>query len=231
MLVKDWMSGTVISIEASAPVSEAIDLLTKNIISMLPVVRKGRLVGVISDTDLKPYTSHPPGFTISTSEPSLLLSEIKVQDIMSKPAITVPTDYTVEETARVLSTNRISGVVVVDENNQIAGVMSQTDVNRVMVNVTGLQMGGIVFGLRLGEVQGSIKEITDIFRSYGGRIASILTSSERVAKGYRNVHIRIRGLDRRTLPQLKEELKKKAPLLYVVDSRQGAREIYETSAD
>jgi acetoin utilization protein AcuB len=230
MLVKDWMSSTVISIEANAPVSEAIDLVQKNTISMLPVVIKGRLVGVISDTDLKPYAS-PPGFTISTSRPSLLLSRIKVKDIMSKPAITVPTDYTVEETARVLSTNRISGVVVVDENNQIAGVMSETDVNRVMVHVTGLRMGGIVFGLRLREAPGSIKAIEDIFRSYGGRISSILTSSERVAKGYRKIHIRIRSLDRRNLPQLKEELETKATLLYVVDSRHGTREIFKTSAD
>jgi acetoin utilization protein AcuB len=224
------MSSPAISIEASAPISQAIKLAVKNTISMLPVVRQGRLVGVVSDMDLKPYSS-PPGFTRPTSAPSLLLSRVKVKDIMTKPVITVPMDYTVEEVARVLSTNRISGVVVLDKDSQIAGVISQTDINRVIANMTGLSMGGIVFGLRLPDQPGSIRELEEIIRSYGGRIASILTSFEHVAKGYRKVHIRVRRVDRRKLPQLKEALEKKAPLLYLVDSRQGTREVYETKAD
>jgi acetoin utilization protein AcuB len=230
MLVKDWMSSPAISIEANAPISQAIELTTKNIISMLPVVRQGKLVGVISEIDLKPYSS-PPGFTQASTESSLLLSRVKVNDIMTTAVITVPVDYTVEEVARILSTNRISGVVVLDENNQIAGVISQTDINRVMAYVTGLWMGGIVFGLRLSDKPGSIKEIEDIIRSYGGRIASILTSHEHVAKGFRKVHIRVRRLDRHNLPQLKEALEEKTSLLYLVDSRQGTREIYATKAD
>jgi acetoin utilization protein AcuB len=230
MLVKDWMSSPAISVEVNAPISQAIELTSKNTISMLPVVSQGKLVGVISDIDLKPYSS-PPGFTQASTESSLLLSRVKVNDIMTTAVITVPVDYTVEEVARILSTNRISGVVVLDENNQIAGVISQTDINRVMAYVTGLWMGGIVFGLRLSDKPGSIKEIEDIIRSYGGRIASILTSHEHVAKGFRKVHIRVRRLDRHNLPQLKEALEKKAPLLYLVDSRQGTREIYETKAD
>src|SRR5208337_5255230 len=128
MLVKDWMSSPVISIEEDAPISQAIELMAKNIISMLPVVRQGALEGVISDIDLKPYSS-PAGFTQTTSDPSLLLSTVKVKDIMTKPPITVPMDYTVEEVARVLSTNRISGVVVVNENSRIAGVLSEKDIN------------------------------------------------------------------------------------------------------
>jgi len=57
MLVKDWMSSPAITIEANAPISQAIKLTAKNTISMLPVVRQGRLVGVVSDMDLKPYSS------------------------------------------------------------------------------------------------------------------------------------------------------------------------------
>jgi len=230
MLAKNWMSSPAISIEANASISEAIKLTTENTITMLPVVRKGRLVGVITDMDLKPYSS-PPGFTRATSEPSLLLTRIKVKDIMTKPVVTVPLDYTVEEVARILSTHRISGVVVLDGNSQIAGVISQKDINRLIANMTGLSMGGIVFGLRLPDQPGSIREIEDIIRAHGGRIASILTSSEHVAKGHRKVHIRVRRFDRSKLPQLKEALEKKAPLLYLVDSRQGTREIYETKAD
>jgi acetoin utilization protein AcuB len=230
MLVKDWMSSTVMSVEANAPISQAIDLITQNTINMLPVVRQGKLVGVISETDLKPYSS-PAGFSMASDKPSLVLSRIKIKDIMSKPAITVPADFTVEEAARILSTNRISGVVVLDENQKIAGVITQTDINRALVYLTGLWRGGIVFGVLVEERPGSIKELDDLLRSYGGRIASILTSYERVRKGYRKVHFRVRGLDRRNLPQIKEEIRKKAPLLYVVDSRQGTREIYENAPE
>jgi acetoin utilization protein AcuB len=227
MLVRDWMTSDVVSIEASASISHAIDLMNEKIITMLPVVRQGRLVGVISDMDLKPYAS-PPGFSIARDKPALLLSRIKVKDIMSKPPITIPADYTVEEAARILSTNRISGLVVVDANNQIVGVISQTDVNKAVVQLTGLWRGGIVFGVVLEDRPGTIKDLDTMLRSHGGRIGSILTSSERAKKGFRKIHFRVRGLDRHNLPQIKKEISKKATLLYVVDSREGTREIFET---
>jgi len=92
--------------------------------------------------------------------------------------------------------------------------------------LTGLKSSGIMFAFQLEDRPGSIKEVADIIREYGGSIASILSSYDRVKKGYRKAYIRMYGIDRLKLPQLKEELKEKTTLLYMVDLRENKREIY-----
>ena len=57
-------------------------------------------------------------------------------------------------------------------------------------------------------------------------MVSILTSYDNVPDGFRKVYIRMYGLDRAKLAGLKEELKKVAKLLYIVDHRENQREIY-----
>ena len=73
---------------------------------------------------------------------------------------------------------------------------------------------------------GSIKEVTDIIREYGGRMASILTSYDMVPEGFRRVYIRMYGIDRFKIDRLKEALKEKARLLYMVDRREVTRETF-----
>ena len=228
MLVKDWMSTKVITVDMNDSVRDAIDVLKTHGISMLPVMHEGRLVGIVSELDLKSFAS-PPASAAGTYKVRSDVSKLRVQDVMTQAPVTVPLDFTVEETADVLMTHRISGVPVADRDKQIVGVITQTDISRVMVSVTGLWRGGIVFGFLLEDRAGSIKELTDTMRSYGGRLASILTSYERVPRGYRKVHIRVRRIDRSELPKLKEELQQKATMIYMVDQRENIREIFEVS--
>lgn len=86
-----------------------------------------------------------------------------------------------------------------------------------------------MFGLLTEDRPGSIKELTDILRAHGGRLASILTTYERTPKGKRRLHIRVRGLDRTQMPTIRQGLQQKAKLLYVIDMRENRREIFETA--
>jgi acetoin utilization protein AcuB len=72
---------------------------------------------------------------------------------------------------------------------------------------------------------GTIKELTDIIRSYGGRIASILGTYERVPAGQRLVYLRVYDIDRAKLAELQDDLQKKATLIYVVDHRENKRQV------
>jgi len=224
------MSTKVITVEAGAPLSEALDLLENYHIGMLPVLREGKLVGMVTDYDLRPFASRVPSVTMGLDY-SLVLSRVKVEDVMSRSHASVPVDYTIEEVADVLLRNEIPGAVVVDAAHKIVGVITQTDISRVLVSVTGLWRGGIVYGFLLEDRAGSIKELTDIVRAYGGRLASILTSYERAPRGYRAVHIRVRKLDRNRLQELENELKEKATILYKVDQRLNTREIFENTQE
>ena len=155
-----------------------------------------------------------------------LLMKIKVKDIMTRDVITVPPDYTVEETAQVLQKNRISGAPVVDADGQLVGTITQTDLFRVLISLTGVGNGGIQFGFQVEDRPGSIKEVADIIRIYGGRMVSILSSYDDVAEGYRKVYIRMRSIERSELKKLIQELESKAGLLYMVDHTENNREIY-----
>jgi acetoin utilization protein AcuB len=225
MLVKNWMSKEIITIDVNDSMQEAMRRLKEHNIRMLPVMKKGKLVGIVTDRDLK-KASASDATTLEVHELLYLLTRIKVKDIMTKDPITVPPDYTVEETARVLLENKISGAPVMDKTGKVIGTITQTDLFRVLISLTGVGSGGIQFGFHLADKPGSIKEVADIIRQYGGRMVSILTSYEQVAEGYRKVYIRMHSIERSKLQSLKDRLSQKAALLYMIDQRGNKREIY-----
>jgi acetoin utilization protein AcuB len=225
MLVKNWMSKKVITIGENDSMQEAINLIKQHKINMLPVMKGEKLVGIVTDRDLK-KASASDATTLDVHELMYLISKIKIKDIMSKKPVTIPPDFTIEETASILLDNNISGAPVLDHDNQLVGIITQADIFKVIISLTGIAKKGIHFGIRVKDLPGSIKEVADIIRNYGGRLASILTSYERVTQGHRNVYIRAYGVDRSRLKNLLSELKNKADLLYYVDHTENKREVF-----
>lgn len=225
MLVKHWMSKPVITIDANDSMNDAIHLLKKHNIKMLPVMKKGKLVGIVTDRDLK-RSSASDATSLEIHELLYLISKIKVKEIMTKNPITVPEDYTIEETAEILLKHKISGVPVIDHFGDIVGTITQNDIFRTIISLTGVERKGIQFGLEVEDRPGSIKDVTDTIREYGGRMASILTSYDLAPEGFRRMYIRMYGIDRFKINKLKDSLREKATLLYMVDRREAKRETY-----
>jgi acetoin utilization protein AcuB len=203
----------------------AVKLMKQNEIRMLPVLEKGKLVGIITDRDLK-RSAASDATMLDVHELLYLVSKIRVREIMTKDPFTVPQNYTVEEIAEVLLKNKISGAPVVDQNGDLVGTITQTDLFRVLIALTGVGSRGIQFAFQLEDRPGSIKEVADVIRKYGGRMVSILSSYEDVPAGYRKVYIRMRSIERPKLQKLKEELSRTAALIYMVDHRENIREIF-----
>jgi acetoin utilization protein AcuB len=224
MLVKNWMSKDVITVEPEDSMQQAISLMKEHKIRMLPVLQQGKLVGVVSDTDLK-RASASDATMLDVHEMLYLISKIKIKDIMTKEPFTVSPDCTVEETAELLMEHKISGVPVVEEGGKVVGVITRDDLFKVLISLSGLGKHGIQFAFQIADRAGSIKELTDIIREHDGKIASILSSYERVPAGFRNVYIRIYDIPRGDLPELQAQLQKKAKMIYVVDHREDRREI------
>jgi len=225
MLVKNWMSKKIITVDVNDSMQDAMKLLKEHEIRMLPVMKKDKLVGVITDRDLK-RASASDATTLEIHELLFLLTKIKAKDLMTKDPITVPPDFTVEETAQVLLNNKISGAPVVDSSGDVVGTITQTDLFQVLISLTGVGNGGIQFGFQVEDRAGSIKEVGDIIREYGGRMVSILTSYDEVPEGFRKVYIRMHSIERSKLQSLKEALSAKAALLYMINQREDNREIY-----
>lgn len=224
MLVKYWMTRSVVTIDAEESMQQAMTLMKEHKVRMLPVLKKGKLVGVVSDTDLK-RASASDATTLDVHELLYLISKITVKDIMAKQPVTVPEDWTVEETAELLMAKKISGAPVVNSEGSVVGIITRDDLFKVLISLSGLGKRGVQFAFQIEDRPGSIKELTDTIRSYGGRIASILGSYERVPAGQRVVYLRVYDVDRAKMAELQDDLQKKAVLLYVVDHRDNKRKV------
>ena len=225
MLVKNWMSKNIFTIGVDNSMHDATAILKQHHIRMLPVVKKDKLVGIITDRDLK-RASASDATSLEIHELLYLLMKIKIKDIMTKEPISVPLDWTVEETAELLLSNKISGAPVVDEKNMVVGVITQTDLFRVLISLTGIHAGGVQFAFQTKDNPGTIKELADVIRDFGGQMVSILTSYDKVPDGFRMVYIRMRHIDRHRMESLQKRLMEKAKLLYLIDQRENRREFF-----
>jgi acetoin utilization protein AcuB len=226
MLVKNWMSKDIITVNENAPIIDAIKLLKHHNIGRLPVMQKCKMVGIVTDRDLK-RASASDAVPFEVHELLYLLSKIKIEEVMSKNPISVPPDYTVEETADLFLENEISSTPVIDDQDQLVGIITRKDLFKALISLTGKRNKGIEFAFKVEDRPGSTKALTDIIRNYKGRLMSILSSDENIQEGYRNVYIEACQIDREKVSQLNKKLREKATMLYFVDKRQNKREIYE----
>jgi acetoin utilization protein AcuB len=219
------MSKPVVTVDVKASMQEAMDLLKEKRIRRLVATDKGRLAGIVTDRDLK-RASASDATSLDIHELLYLLSKIKVESIMTRNPITVPMDYTIEETAETLLEHKISGAPVVDGRNVLVGMITQSDIFRALISLTGIGKRGAQFALMLEDRPGSIMEVTNVIRKTGGRMVSILSTYDRVPDGYRKVYIRMVGINRFKLEEVTKELQSMATLLYMVDHRENKRVLY-----
>lgn len=222
MLVRNWMSKNPITINEDDSMQYASSVMREKKVRMLPVLKKGELVGVISDSDLR-RASASDATMLDIHELLYLISKIKVGDIMTKKPISVLRDFTVEETAKLLMEKNISGAPVIDENGRVVGIITRHDIFKILVSLSGLEKKGVQFAFMVEDVPGSIKVLTDVIRKYNGRIASILSNYEYAPEGKRIVYLRTYDIDRSMLPELVTEIREKGTMLYQIDHLENKR--------
>lgn len=148
MLIRYWMSKPAITIERTESMQQAIKLMKENRIKLLPVLDKQKLCGIITDRDLK-RASASDATSLDVHELLYLISKIKVSDIMTHDVVSVHPDWTMEEAADLLLDRKISGAPVVDDHGHLCGVITQTDIFRATVYITGLRKRGLHMALVL----------------------------------------------------------------------------------
>ncbi len=222
MLVKHWMTKDIITLTPERSMMKAAKLLKDKEISRLPIVDDdGVLVGIISDRDIK-EASPSKATTLDMHELYYLLSEIKIKDIMTRKVLTVSIEDTVEKAAVLMDENKIGGVPVVDATNKCVGVITTTDVFKVLINITGVLHGGIQMGIALSNKAGSLSRVVDFLKDNNARMMSVLTSYEPNQENTRQVFIRIQDMEKSELNKLREGIAENFELLYWVrDSVHG----------
>jgi acetoin utilization protein AcuB len=205
------MSKELITVNFEDSVLKASKLMKDNRIQHLPVIRQGRLVGIVSDRDLK-EAQPSKATTLDIHELYYLLDKLTVGSVMPSRLFTITPDATVEKAAAIMLKYNISALPVVDPQGDLKGIITKGDVFRAFVSISGIYQGDLAMGFELEDRPGSIKEITDVIRAHGGRISSILTGYEWAPPGSRHLYIRARDIkDDRALQQ---ELAPKVKILY-----------------
>jgi acetoin utilization protein AcuB len=211
MPVKDWMSKDLITIDEDTSIMQASKIMKQNSVQHLPVLRNGRLVGIISDRDLKEATPSK-ATTLDIHEMYYLLDKILVQDLMPKTLFTIAPGDTVEKAAAVMLKHHVSALPVVGPQGSLAGIITKGDIFRAFVSISGIYQGALAMGLELPDQPGYIKQVTDVIREHGGRIASIMTRYEGAPEGFKLVYIRAKQV--KNEKALQQELESKHKLLY-----------------
>jgi acetoin utilization protein AcuB len=214
MLVKDWMTKDPVTITDDTSMMKAIHLMKQHRFRRLPILHEGRLVGIVSDRDLK-EASPSKATTLDIHELYYLLSDLQIKEIMTRNPITVNPDDTVEHAAQLMLENTISGLPVVNERGDLVGIITQSDIFRAFMHITGILQGGVQFALRLEDRPGLIKEVVDLLRARGARFVSLLTSYTTSLEGYRDVYIRVKNLSPEDIAKAKEDLTARYEVLYV----------------
>jgi acetoin utilization protein AcuB len=214
MLVKGWMTTDVVTVDEDASMMKASIIMKEKKIRCLPAVnKKGELVGIVSDRDLKD-AAPSKATTLDVYELNYLLSSIKIKDLMTTNLAYVRPDETVEFAAILMLENKISSLPVINNKGRLVGIITQTDIFKVLINIAGVYTGGIQFAFSLEDRSGSIREAADTIRLHGGRIVSILSTRETAEEGRRNVYIRTSPLPEEKLRDLVKELEEKFVVLY-----------------
>jgi acetoin utilization protein AcuB len=211
MPVKDWMSKDLITIDEDTSIMKASKVMKQNEIQHLPVMRRGRLVGIVSDRDLKEATPSKATM-LDIHEMYYLLDKILVKSLMSKDLVTITPGATVEKAAALMLKRHISALPVVDENGVLAGIITKGDIFRAFVSVSGIYQGPLAIGVELPDQAGYIKQVTDLIRAHGGRIASIVTRYEGAPEGFKFAYIRAKQV--KDDKALRQELESKHKVVY-----------------
>lgn len=195
MLVSQWMSKKPQTVGSKTVVMEAMQVLREGGFRRLPVVDNGKLIGIVTDTDLKDATPSK-ATTLSVYELNYLLAKLTVKDVMTRDVITVAPDDPLERAALLMSEHKISGLPVV-EAGRVAGIITISDILEAFVTVLGLREGGCRVTVSLPDEPGVLSRVANV--AAPSNIVAVVTAG--VEEGqHRQVVLRVAGTGANDFP-------------------------------
>ncbi len=192
MLVQHWMTRDVVAVEADTPFLEARLILKEKNIRHLPVVERGKLVGVVTDRDLK--EAGPSGATsLDVFELNYLLFKMKIRDLVKHELITVKPTNSVEKAALLMHDHKIGCLPVVDETGSLVGLITETDLLGVMVEILGYKEKGTRIAFEIQDSPEACQELVHVLRDFRLDFRSIVSTALHTRPGFRDFIIRVRG--------------------------------------
>jgi len=177
MFVGRRMTHNVVTVAKDATILHVRNLLREKDINQVPVVDGKKVIGVITDGDIR-ENSASPASTLSIHELNYLLSEMKAGDIMTRNPVTVSPDTPVEEAAKILNEKGI-GCLPVVQNDELVGIITTCDMLNVLLEVMGVGTPSSRIELSIPSDMGEICNIAGIVKGLGLSIISMVSTVNR----------------------------------------------------
>jgi len=197
------MTQNPVIVHPDTPFEDALQILREKKIRRLPVVDKqGNLVGIVVEKDLL-YASPSPATSLSVFEVHYLLSKLQIKDVMTKRVIAVGEDCPLEEAARIMIDHKIGSLPVV-RAKQVVGIITETDVFRVMVEALGGRAKGVRIVLRVANQKGVLANLAGKTAELGGNIVSLAVFLSGDAQ-HREITLKVQDVEREALVKALEK--------------------------
>ena len=203
MFVRMWMTDNVITASSETPIMEARDTMKQHMIRRLPVVDDGQLVGIVSQGDVQ--EAGPSGATsLSIWELNYLLARITVGEVMTPvdELVSVSPDDSVEKAAMLMRKHRIGGLPVVEGEDQLVGMITESDIFDVLIEALGIDQDGTRLTLEVNDRPGALSEALTIVKDHDANVLSILSCEEcRSSEDHDVIVLRVDQFDWREIVQ------------------------------
>ena len=174
MFAGDCMSRPVITIHKEMPIQEALNLMVRERIRRLPVIdRHANLIGIVSERDLF-HAAPSDAISLSIWELNYLISKITVEEIMTREVITVQEQVPIEEVARIMTDRKIGGLPVL-RDGRVVGIITETDLLKVLPELLGAGDPGIRLTARIANSLERQAGLSRAIFEIGGRILALGT--------------------------------------------------------
>jgi acetoin utilization protein AcuB len=169
MLVKDIMTKQVVAIGPEMPIGDVHALMEQRNIRHFPIVEGDKLVGIVSDRDIRTVGSEHP-----KAKPGVSLKDA-VATIMASPVITAHPLDPIEESAKILRERKIGAMPVIDDD-KLVGIVTAIDFLEALVKMTGVEPGSTRLEVEVENRPGALAKLASEIGARGVNIASVLST-------------------------------------------------------
>ena len=170
MFVGERMSHPAITVTPDTPVHDALAMFKKEHIRRAPVVKDGKMVGIVSESDLL-NASPSPVTSLSVWEMNYLISKVTVKQVMTKKPTTVDVNTPIEEAARIMADKKIGGLPVM-RSGKLAGIITETDLFKIFLELMGARTKAMRVTAEIDDKPGSLAKLTKAISNAGGNFVS-----------------------------------------------------------
>lgn len=197
MLVRERMTAHPVTVTPETSLHDALRAMREAKVRRLPVLGKaGKLVGIVLEKDLL-YASPSPATSLSVYELNYLVSKITVNELMTRDVVTVSEDCPLEEAARIMVDNNISGLPVM-RGDTLVGMITESDLFKIFLELLGARTMGMRVTIKVPESKGVLAKLTQALADNGANIISLGTFFGDDLSN-RTIAFKVQGIDEETM--------------------------------